>query len=700
MNDDANLRRPRWLPRLPVDGWGRGTLALLALALVTVLATFSDYGSTWDERFQAELGRDVVEWFATGGADPRAVGGGSAGNLHLYGGLFEAAAELAGRALPFHPFESRHLLNALVGLAGLLGVVQLARRLGGWRAAFFAGLLLATTPPWWGHAFSNSKDIPFAAAYPWFLLALLRAGDDLPRPGLRRVLAAGAALGAGLAVRPGGLVVLVPLAAGIVGARVLPVARAAAGQRLGALASAGARLVAVLGIGWVGMLAFWPYGILHPVQGTALAVEAARTFRWEGLVRYAGGWHLSTDLPRGYAPTWFLATLPESWIAVLAASLLAGAFAWRRGRRGPLLEGRWLDPALVAVAALGPILAAVVARPVLYDGVRHLLFVLPALAALAGWGLSAAVAALPRRVGRGAVAATAALAALAVADAVRLHPYQYLYFNRLVAGGMRQASRDFELDYWGATGREAMEWVAANVPPRRRPITVETTADPTVASLWVPPVARDAFEFEPPGPPDLRLATTRWLQNRSTGRVLHVVARMGVPLLYVIESLPGGGPLVLEGGDRAVALPDGAGWAGVPWVERGGTGAVFVIDRVFGPPGQVEARLTTPRSGSVKGLEELRAEVLDLGRTLPGLAEATAAPMPVAGPDAKGWVLASGEAGPRDGAPSVAVAAARVGDSAVVMVARVYGEPGGAGPLVTEWIRGARPAVGAERRPP
>ena len=41
------------------------------------------------------------------------------------------------------------------------------------------------------------------------------------------------------------------------------------------------------------------------------------------------------------------------------------------------------------------------------------------------------------------------------------HPYQNLYFNNLV-GGMKNAKKNFELDYWGLTFRKGLEYIAAN----------------------------------------------------------------------------------------------------------------------------------------------------------------------------------------------------------------------------------------------
>lgn len=47
---------------------------------------------------------------------------------------------------------------------------------------------------------------------------------------------------------------------------------------------------------------------------------------------------------------------------------------------------------------------------------------------------------------------------------VRLHPYEYIYYNELV-GGVRGAFRSFEMDYWCTSYREAMDWINKAAPP-------------------------------------------------------------------------------------------------------------------------------------------------------------------------------------------------------------------------------------------
>jgi hypothetical protein len=93
-----------------------------------------------------------------------------------------------------------------------------------------------------------------------------------------------------------------------------------------------------------------------------------------------------------------------------------------------------------------------------FTGLRHFLFVIPVLAVLAGIGLDKALTVLATR---GRIAAAGGLAIMTscllwdAATMVRLHPYEYLYYNALV-GGLEGASRRYDLDYWFGSMPEAI----------------------------------------------------------------------------------------------------------------------------------------------------------------------------------------------------------------------------------------------------
>ena len=76
----------------------------------------------------------------------------------------------------------------------------------------------------------------------------------------------------------------------------------------------------------------------------------------------------------------------------------------------------------------------------------------------------------------GAALLLAASLLATVVDMVQLHPYQYVYFNRVVAGGLPRAAERYDTDYWGAAGKEAVEWTVDHYTRRNLQQPVGVTA--------------------------------------------------------------------------------------------------------------------------------------------------------------------------------------------------------------------------------
>jgi 4-amino-4-deoxy-L-arabinose transferase-like glycosyltransferase len=435
------------------------SLALLAIAAVVALLTFRDYGLGWDDYTHAEYGDLLLSLYASGLADRRAL---SFVNLYEYGGGFDLAAALLAKILPFSMFETRRLTGAIVGLLGLLIVWRTGRRVGGPLAGFIALTLLATCPLFVGHAFMNAKDAPFAVAMAFLLIALVRAFEEYPRPGAATVVLVGVAAGLALGTRIlGGFGALYALAAL---ALVVTIEARRDGLRIAA-GTAGRfvlRLVPGLLLGYVAMALVWPWGAAEPLNPFRALQYFSRFFEepWDEL--YGGALIKVTQMPRSYLPTLLAMKLPETF-TVLALGGVGGALigAFRSGnapnRRAVLL--------LVALAAALPIAIAVAMRPAMYNGVRHFLFVVPALAVaggLAGAWLFDALRHRGHLIAMGAAVAFVVGIALPVADMVRAHPYEYTSFNR-IAGGVAGARERYMLDYWGLSLKQASQGLSAKL---------------------------------------------------------------------------------------------------------------------------------------------------------------------------------------------------------------------------------------------
>lgn len=427
------------------------------LALLVVAATFRDYGVTWDEGVQARYGELVVDYFRSGLRDHRAD---QFLSLRIYGPPFEAAAALITAPFPDAKWELRHLLTALVGLLAVPGLMMCARAARMPWVGPLAAVALLATPRYWGDLFANSKDVPFAAA---FTLAMAALATLVVSPGqrARRILLVGLAIGGAAAVRPGGLPLLAAMLLASLVLSVGPAPSLAAAARRGVDALAiGA---AALAVAWLVMIAFWPWAHVAPLRHPIEAMERAASLAKVYPVLFDGRVVPSNELPARYVVEFLLITTPLPLLALAVAGL--GVALWQQWHAPGSAAARVL--LLLELWWLVPIAAAAVVRPNVYDGLRHFLFVLPALALFAGLG-ALTIATAPRRT------TTRVLATLAVAVAllwpvpalVRLHPYQYTYFNELV-GGLAGASGRYETDYWVASYREAMRWIQD--PERARP---------------------------------------------------------------------------------------------------------------------------------------------------------------------------------------------------------------------------------------
>ena len=508
-----------------------GIVALAGIALLA-LATFRDYGSIWDEEVQFVYGEYVLAWFRSLFRDGSAL---SYGDLYLYGGLFDTAAQLLVRLSPFGLYETRHLANAATGLVGFYATWRLGRLVGGARTGLVALLFLALAPAYYGHAFYNPKDVPFAAFATLAVYLMLRASRELPRVRPALVIATGLALGAALGVRPGGVFLLGYLA--VLWGSVAVVTGTP--PRRHALARTAIAVLGASAIAWATMLVCWPWAQLSPILRPIQAAVAATRFRWIGPMLFDGRTIMSDQVPWTYLPTWFAVTLPELFFVALAA---AAFIAGKRIVARAVARQAVIDASFLVFCVAFPIAVVLIGRPILYDAQRQFLFLLPPLCVLGAWGLVALLseAAIPRPFRAAIALAVAASGVVTAADMIALHPYQTVYFNRLVAGGLAGASGRFETDYWGASYKEGVEELVRHyraAPPY--PVRIANCSVRHLTSYWLSRQPGAAGRFVNVGmeeDPDVVLATTRDDCHRTVnGRVLHVVTRQETPLLYVIE---------------------------------------------------------------------------------------------------------------------------------------------------------------------
>ncbi len=456
-------KRPRFARISQLDFFDAATILIVAALLVLALYTFGQYAISNDEEVQHRYGELIVAYYTSGFTD-RALF--QFKNLYLYGGLFDIVAVLLAKLLPFFDvFAIRHVLSALCGIGGIAATALTARLIAGPRAGTLAALMLAVCGVWYGAMFNHTKDIPFAAAMIGATYFLLRACRDLPVPRWRDVLAFGVLSGMALGLRAIAL-----LLAGYLLLAIAVSALAARGDwraRFRFALHCLARFLPALAIAYILMIAAWPWAALAPLNPIR-AIFAFAHFHYPIRTIAAGQTFEMADVPRWYVPLYLAIKLP---LLVLLGAMAAAVFsAMTIGvrRAGGTLRDR--ETALIAFIAFFPVLCQVATKGPAFTGMRHFIFIVPALAVLAAIAAESVLTWL-RAQHRLAMAGGMAILGLGLlwpaVSLVRLHPYQYLFYNPLV-GGLQGASRHYVMDYWVNIMPEAirdLELYLADVGP-------------------------------------------------------------------------------------------------------------------------------------------------------------------------------------------------------------------------------------------
>ncbi|WPJ94693.1 glycosyltransferase family 39 protein [Coraliomargarita algicola] len=520
--------------------WRRCSLVLWALLLLVAVFTVGDYGLSWDENFRFRDADSKLNYYQEllAGDSPKAPSS-------SYPGLFDVPLAIVHELMPDLGTRSQkgHVWSLCFGLLGLFSVWRLTAWIGGERAGFWALLFLATLPRYYGHMFFNPKDIPLAGTYAFGVWALVALFSRLPKPQWKWVVWVGVAAGLSMSTRIAGFLILVYFG-GFVGLHLLSecfLKRLSWSELPRRMLYWGLRGALAGAIGFTILYVSWPALHSNPFGAAGASVEQVQNFSWEGLVLMDGFFWKAQDLPIYYLPFWIVVTTPAHLLILIAGGWLLTLFTFIRvlrqgGEEATLFFPRWI----IVCAGLFPLVYIIWKDPVLYDGMRHILFIMPLLVALAAVTFEDSLRWCEGKQFRLLVSILQFVGLCAVAIVVlhmwALHPYQYVYFN-VISGGLPAAYNQNETDYWGLSHKEAGEWLNQYIveidPDRDRVYRVhqrysrwmlQEALDPTRFEMWQPREGADFF-----------VSVTRFNLHDSypEAKLLHVVEREGVPLCFI-----------------------------------------------------------------------------------------------------------------------------------------------------------------------
>ena len=549
---------------------------LLVLAFLLGISTLSNRGESWDEFLlhkYAVRSLDAYQtWPIQGEVNITLDDLGGYGPFFLM--LDELGHRLLSMVLPSDSTDIYHLINFVTYLAGVWAFYDLGTRWLSRTSALGATLFFLAQPLFWGHAFMNSKDIPFLS---FFLLSLafgfrmidhlnpilfsastdrtnrtlaflsvfwlvsvfgLFVATDMVHTILENLIRSAAAgntniismvashirtappelylqkffllflrirlfyvllftflllylyyrhspetLQSILPIVIPGILLGVTTSVRILGpfAGLLVVAYGLRTKGLKAIPSLG--IYAVIAI--MAMYLTWPYLWENPVEHFLESAQLMSAYPWGREVLFNGQRYVSSQLPYSYLPVLFAVQLTEPvWILFLIGLVITIIEGVKRQEAEN--SGKRVLLELVLLWFIIPVIGFIFRPPTLYDNFRQLLFILPPVFLMAGVAFTGIRNPIWQLVLIALVVVPGLLAS------IRLHPFEYIYYNSFV-GGVSGAQNRFELDYWATSYRQAANYVN-RIAPANTYVWVEGPAHVFAASAREDLKVLDAFD--------------------------------------------------------------------------------------------------------------------------------------------------------------------------------------------------------------
>ncbi len=420
------------------------------ILLIIMLFASRNAGISCDEILHYGQSVKVYNYIVSGGTDKSALQDSDL-NLKYYGQSYDNIVTLVTKCLKIEDvYKFRHFMSAIMGWLTILLTALFAKWLKNYVAAIITVLLFAISPFFIGHSYNNLKDIPFAFAYIsgiWFIVRFIsKSGKVIFKDALLLTLS----IAFCISIRAGGLILICYLFFFFIVFHLVKYFKTAR-VNLNEIIRKLAWISAVSLIAFLMSSLLWPYALQDPMKNITdsyrVMAHYPSTFRqlFEGRVEW------SDYMPWYYLFKSMIITIP---VVVLLSFLIFIAFFKSIVRDKHILQYSFLFFTLIF-----PLFFVIIEKSNLYSSWRQFLFVYPPFVILA----SAGIANLLARVKKKAIVAAIVTSILLLSIhplkfMIKNHPYEYIYYNEL-AGGVKGAYSNYELDYYYTSQTEASEWL-------------------------------------------------------------------------------------------------------------------------------------------------------------------------------------------------------------------------------------------------
>ncbi len=449
-----------WKRALPVLFVSTFFMAYLAVGIFI----YQDYGFAWDNVFQIEFSYMNVSYITQNDLTLINI------EDRYHGSFFEILLfALSNNPSINKVIYARHLYTFIIMLAGFVIFFDFnIKRINNSKWAMLAIVLFSFSPRIFADSFYNSKDIPFLVSAIFWCWTLIKWDETLGKHENGLCLIYGFfhafATAASITTRIPGVVFFLITT-------IFILLRALHNQAQSGIYAKFFLYYFLLSIGLTYL--FWPVLWHDPIGEFVSAFRNMKQFPYTKDVFYLGQYYPPSSLPWHYLPVWIAISTPPLVVfgflvgqIVLVVQAIRALITRSRNNLRELIS--YISKRRIWIVLISwlylPVLAIYIFNSTLYDGWRHMFFIYPPIVIIAIYGIRSLWKWLSSLPIRNSIIkwAFVGLVVFGLAEPitfmVRNHPHENVYFNLLV-GDRSQVRSRYDLDYWGLSYKQAVDYI-------------------------------------------------------------------------------------------------------------------------------------------------------------------------------------------------------------------------------------------------
>lgn len=433
---------------------------IVSIILLFFLGTLSqNYGISGDERFHSVYGKICYDFYKTMGKDSTALSFdfGDGGKVIYYGPSVDLFTEFIYDLFEInrdkYMFEVKHLLDSVVLwlliFSGSCIVVFFTQN---WWWGIFSIIMFLAYPRLLADGMNNPKDAVFAGFYISSIYFIFRIIKSMPSPKWSHIIGLIFSFGLAMGNRVGGFILIFYF--GLFMAGYVLLNKELIPQIKANFKNIFIKFSVLLFFGYSLGVIFWPYALVSPIQHVIDALNYFTNQPYQLKTLFNGAKIFSTELPSIYIFKWLFITATE--VVLLGVLLLLFKFI----RIKEFKENYLLF--CLFFTFIFPAAYIIYKSSGLYNGIRHLAFIIPSLIVCGVLGIYYMYERIKNtKIKLVFVSFIGVLLFLPIYFSFTNHSFELVYFNKL-SGGVKAAYGKYDTDYFGVTLREAAEWLIEN----------------------------------------------------------------------------------------------------------------------------------------------------------------------------------------------------------------------------------------------